>query len=114
MRLPNASLARVDKRKILDYLLRSEHPDGASKARFFARFGFTASGWRLLADALAAHGQRNEVVKVVETPYGTRYIVDGELEVPDGRHPMVRTVWVLDRGAESVRLITAHPLGDQS
>jgi hypothetical protein len=30
--------------------------------------------------------------------------------VPDGRAPMVRTVWTIDEGQTLPRLITAYPL----
>lgn len=42
MNLPNAKDARVDRVKIVGYLLNREHPDGSGKAAFFERFGFTA------------------------------------------------------------------------
>jgi len=45
MKLPHAEDARVDQEKILRYLLSREHPDGAAKAAFFLRFGFTAADW---------------------------------------------------------------------
>ena len=46
----------------------------------------------------------------VDSAYGTRYAVDGPLETPDGRNPLVRTVWIVDKGSARPRLITAHPL----
>ena len=51
----------------------------------------------------------HEVAHVVETPYGPRYHVDGELETPDGRNPWVRTVWQIDLGSDYPRFLTAHP-----
>jgi len=35
MRLPNAHFAVVDREKITEYLLNSEHPDNGGKAAFF-------------------------------------------------------------------------------
>jgi hypothetical protein len=46
----------------------------------------------------------------VETAYGLRYTVDGPMRAPDGRAPRVRTVWIVEPGDISARLITAHPL----
>src|SRR5438105_1031119 len=40
MKLPNAELAVVEQKKIVDYLLNSTHPLGASKARFSANSDF--------------------------------------------------------------------------
>jgi hypothetical protein len=100
----------VDRRKIEDYLLCRSHPDGWGKADFFERFGFTVERWKILAEALRRHGQAYNVTNKVESAFGVRYSVDGLLETPDGRNPMVRTVWIIERGAVIPRLITAHPL----
>lgn len=43
MKLPNAHLAFVEPEKITDYLLNATHRYGASKAQFFAGFGFEAA-----------------------------------------------------------------------
>ena len=110
MKLPNAHVAVVEREKITEYLLSETHRYGASKARFFASFGFRRSGWGLLAQALREHGQQHEVNTAMETGFGPRYEVDGELNAPDGRKPRVRTVWQLDRGEVAPRLITAYPL----
>ena len=40
MRLPNASVAHVERSKILEYLLNEDHREGGSKAHFFRQFGF--------------------------------------------------------------------------
>ena len=110
MRLPDAEHLRVDREKIVDYLLSASHPDGQTKAKFFRRFGFQQDQWRVLAEALRKQGMSHPIVKAVESPHGTRYSVDGPIESPDGRQPQIRTVWILEVGARSPRLITAHPL----
>ncbi|HEU0011300.1 MAG TPA: hypothetical protein VFT34_15890 [Verrucomicrobiae bacterium] len=97
-------------RKIADYLLNSAHRFGASKARFFAQFGFRLEAWELLAEALREQGQRHDVSRTRETGFGPRYEVEGELAAPDGRRPRVRTVWQVDQGEIAPRLITAYPL----
>ena len=110
MQLPHAQRAIVDKRKIVDYLLNSAHPDGAGKAEFFTRFGFAPERWAVFAEALKRHGQSGSVTNTVESPYGTRYIIDGPLERPSGRWPAIRTVWMIESKTLPPRLITAHPL----
>ena len=109
MRLPNASRARVDHTKVANYLLSMIHPDGRSKADFFTSFGFHLDEWQVLARSLVRHGENNLVVSVVESNWGKRYSAEGELETPDGRKPNVRTVWIVERGDEMPRLITAYP-----
>lgn len=110
MMLPNAQLAKVEREKLVDYLLNPAHPHGASKARFFADFGFQADDWETLANALRAHCQHHEIAKVKETGFGPRYEVDRELDAADGRRPRVRTVWQVDHGEIAPRLLTAYPL----
>lgn len=110
MKLPNAKLAVVEQAKVVDYLLNPAHRFGASKARFFGRFGFQPETWEVLAVALRDHGEQNEVTKVKQTGFGPRYEVEGELAAPDGRRPRVLTVWQFDEGQVAPRLITAHPL----
>ena len=109
MKLPNAHRARIDRQKITDYLLSSTNPRGRAKADFFQRFGFRIDRWEELADALNRQAVSHEVTRVVETPFGPRYHVDGPIGSPDGRNPRVRTVWQVDRGSDFPRLITAYP-----
>jgi hypothetical protein len=77
LKLPDSEPLRVDREKVVQYLLNHEHPDGRGKALYFERFGFKASEWETLATALRAHGRTHEVVSVVESRFGTRYIVEG-------------------------------------
>ena len=110
MKLPNADKLVIEREKILDYLLNPTHRYGASKARFFDRFGFEPEHWQRLAEALRIHGQTHEVKRVRETGFGPRFEVEGKLNAPDGRSPRVRSVWQQDHGAVAPRLITAYPL----
>ena len=110
MKLPNAENVLVEREKIADYLLNLSHRYGASKARFFMEFGFRVEAWESLVEALREHGQQKEVRRVRQTPFGPRYEVEGELNTPDGRRPLIRTVWQLDQGQIAPRLITAYPL----
>ena len=110
MKPPHAAKARVERKKIVEYLLSSSHPDGSAKARFFVRFGFTAEEWKIFAQALRRHGKAHDVSSSIESRHGRRYSVDGWLETPDGRNPKVRTVWVLAKRSKSPRLVPAYPI----
>ena len=109
MKLPNAAHARVDRKKIIEYLLCATHPDGKSKAEFFGRFGFRVQEWKILAGSLLEHARSHSVVNAVDSTFGTRYTIDGPLDAPDGRKPRVRSVWIVEKGSTTPRLITAHP-----
>jgi len=108
--LPNAGKALVEHRKIADYLLAFDHPEGAGKAGFFTHFGFTAVHWQVLAAALVAHAARHPVSSKSESNYGVKFRIDGPMLCPDGRSPSIRAVWIIDAGADMPRLVTAHPL----
>jgi hypothetical protein len=109
MKLPNADRAEVRREKLVDYLLSRAHPDGAGKAAFFERFGFSTAAWQVLRDALLEHAREHEVVETGTSDFGTRYTVEGPIRSPDGRDPRVRSVWFIDVGAPDPRLLTAYP-----
>lgn len=112
--LPEAQRAVVDERKITRYLLSPEHPTGRFKAQFFVAFGFRLDAW----EALRQHAQENDVAQTIATDFGTKYIVDGPPETPDGRRPRLRTVWFVGGGeawfvggGEALpRFVTAYPI----
>jgi hypothetical protein len=110
LKLPNHQAAVVPAAKVTDYLLSHTHPDGRGKAKFFESFGFSADDWQTLAEALQRHGTAHEVTKIEPTPFGIRYVIEGMLETPDERVPLVRTVWFVDQEGDSPRFITAYPL----
>ena len=113
MKLPNADAAVVERAKIDGYLLDVAHRYGASKARFFTHFGFRLEAWEQLAQALLEHGQKHELKRTRKTGFGPRYEVEGKLNCPNGRRPLVRSVWQMDEGEIAPRLITAYPLEDE-
>lgn len=107
MELPFLERLRVDEAKIIGYLL--SQANGHGKAVFFSGFGFRVENWQELADAIKAQAGDNPVAAAVDSLYGIRYSVDGELQTPSGRRPRIRTVWILESGSEEPRFITAHP-----
>jgi hypothetical protein len=100
MRLPNAENAVVELGKITEYLLNEEHEDGRGKALFLLSFGFLPQSPERLVDALLGLVRTHEVSSLQPSPHGTKYIVDGRLQAPDGRQPVVRTVWMFDHGRD--------------
>jgi hypothetical protein len=110
MKLPEHEQAVVSERKITGYLLSLSHRDGRSKAAFFMRFGFTLNDWPVLAAALRRHAAEHEVAATETTAFGTNYVVEGPLLVPDGRSPHVRVVWFIATDERIPTLATAYPL----
>ena len=64
-----------------------------------------------LADSLRAVAQTGEVVENLESAHGEKYVVDGLVssQTEKGHPRIVRTVWIIDRGSEAPRLVTAYP-----
>ena len=109
MDLPRADSSVVPQTKIVGYLLSPTHLRGRHKAAYFTSFGFSVNDWQVLQSALLAHAQRHEVESAQRTPFGMRYTIRGALDAPDGRAPMVRTVWFVDEGQAVPRFVTAYP-----
>jgi len=110
MKLPNADRAIVAQHKVTGYLLAEDHPIGRAKAAFFMAFGFRVQVWHELAEALLQHAIDYDVAQIEVSVYGRRYIIEGALHVPDGRSPLVRTVWFIEDGDDVPKFVTAYPL----
>jgi hypothetical protein len=109
VKLPNGHLAVVEQEKIVEHLLNPAHPDNGGKAAFFVEHGFRQGSWRVLAAAFRGLAVTAEVTAQTTSPHGVKYLVDGRLETPSGKTPVVRTVWIVDRGLDTPRLVTAYP-----
>lgn len=110
MKLPNLENAVVPLEKLTGYLLSTTHRDGRHKAAFFIRFGFATENWQLLERALRQHAATHNVAREEQSPFGIRYVIEGPIEAPDGRRPMLRTVWFIDTGEDIPRFVTAYPM----
>ena len=110
MKIPNAQHAIVDIRKVRDYCLNPQHNSGKHKARRFA----TALGMGP-DDAEALRKVLLQAVKTCharlgqEDVYGQRYTIDFVCEW-QGRQATIRSGWIIDRGSDIPRLVTAYPL----
>lgn len=98
----------IERRKIVDYLLNISHPDGFSKARLFIQYGFHPERWEDFAKSIIAHAQIAEVVFQLETPFGKKIILQGNLETPSKKKLMIKSIWIL--ALESPILVTLYPI----
>jgi hypothetical protein len=98
--------ARVDRKKIVDYLLGSSSMAAAAKARLFGGMGFTAESWQQFADALR-HQAAGGDVDSKTSAWGTKYVAVGPIDAPNGKRYKIATVWIDD--GTGVRLVTAYP-----
>ncbi len=107
--LPNYGQAVVPVEKIRDYLLNEAHADGGPKAVFFKRFGFRSDAWQTLAKALLHIAHTGQVSRVQETIFCTKFLIKATLETPDGRNPIIETIWKINHGEEIPNFVTAYP-----
>lgn len=109
VKLPNAECARVERRKLVDYLLNLSSPQGRGKARFFLARGFTPEEWQEMRQAFLRHALENDVSSTRLTEHGVNYSIEGEMATPDGRVSLVRSVWKIRFEEDFPRLISAYP-----
>ena len=112
MKLPDADQIKIERGKIVDYLLNAAHPDNGGKAKFFERLGFRQNRWEALAKALKASAMEPETTRIEESPHGRKYVIVGRLESLEGKFYRVQTIWIMDNGSESARLVTAYPYNE--
>jgi hypothetical protein len=41
--------------------------------------------------------------------WGTKYVIVGQIESPVGKPVTVKTIWIVDKGLDVARLVTAYP-----
>lgn len=109
MQLPHRKRAVVAPEKLTHYLLSPSHPVGQSKAKFFRLQGFTEENWVLLQTGLLTLARTGEVAETETTLHGTKYVLIGAVPTPAGGTVLLRTVWIIDRGQNVPRFVTAYP-----
>lgn len=113
MKLPNASKAIIDVRKLVDYALDFDNPRGRHKARVFkAVFGLTRENADALRQLVLRAVAFTECVEGELDFYGQRYSVDCRIEF-GGSVGTVRTGWIVRRDEEFPRLTTAFVLKEK-
>jgi hypothetical protein len=109
VKLPRGNNSVVPLRKLTDYLLSESHPVGKSKAVFFRQIGFDGTNVRLLEASFLKIAAHENIVEVTSSPHGTKYVVDGDIELPQGGTAAVRTIWIIESEVGGPRFVTAYP-----
>ncbi len=109
LKLPNAERAVVEHEKVADYLLNASHPDNGGKAAFFEELGFRRAEWQILGKALRELARQAEVAQTTASPHGQKYVIVGQIKSPIGKAADVQTIWIVDKGWDVARLVTAYP-----
>ena len=53
--------------------------------------------------------ENDPITKTVASAHGTKYIIESRIGSLRGKAPLVRTVWIIDKGLDLPRLVTAYP-----
>lgn len=110
MQLPNCANATIDIRKLRDYALNPNHPEGRHKARvFLSALGLTAPDCEWLAVAILGNIANADAVETEHTDWGATYKAD--LQVWRGnRCARIRTGWRCQGG--TAKLTTCFIVGE--
>lgn len=107
-KLPNSEKAVVEYDKLTKYLLSLDHPGGKGKANFLMQHGFRPTEWEVLRTSLLNHGATQPVVQVEKSDYGAKYVLECSVASQDQRNPCIRSIWIVEAGQSSPRLVTAY------
>lgn len=110
MKLPNGSKAIISRDKLTDYVLSETHATGKFKAKFFRKLGFNETNIRLFEKALRKIAKSQEVIDIISSEYGTKYIIDGEIDTPGKKVVKVKTIWIIEKGQINPRFVTVYPV----
>ncbi len=113
MKLPNGEQASVPQEKLSDYLLSPTHPVGRSKAVYFRSLGYDDTNTPQFIEALLGIAKGNDVRDTIQTEYGIKYTVLGELTTPTKQTAQIITVWIVDKGQTAPRFVTAYPFDEE-
>jgi hypothetical protein len=108
MKLPNADLALIPAEKLCDYLLSSTHPVGKFKAVFFRSLGYTSGHWQRLESDIRSILE-NDAEFGERTDFGQKFEVRGRITGPAGKTAWVVTAWIILKGENIPRFVTAFP-----
>ncbi len=84
---------------------------GRLKARFFKGLGFESTNAPEVRAAFLALAAAGEVSGTTQTPFGTKYTVDGYVQGPVAA-AQIRTVWIIEREGSRPRFVTARPVDE--
>ena len=110
MKLPNSQNAFVPTEKLANYLLSENHPVGRPKALFLKNVGYDDGDTEILAQDLLTIAHEEDVSDAESSEFGTKYIIEGMIQTPNGATVTMRTVWIIEINSAEPRLVTAYPV----
>jgi hypothetical protein len=98
----------VPRSKIEEYLLSFGHPVGGAKARYLMARGYDPDMPEVLEKDLKAIAETGRIKSTEATDWGTKYLVVGSVQAPDGAPLEFATIWIR-LGEDAPVLVTAYP-----
>ena len=111
MKILNAEKAIIEADKLRNYILSPTHPTGRFKAAFFRELGYSVENWGVFEQHLREQILPLNAVKIEKSEYGQKFVIEGPMTGLTGKTVQVVTVWVILKGENSPRFITAYPGG---
>ncbi len=108
MRLPGASVAVIERRKLEEYCLSFDHPRGRHKARVFhSALGITAESAAEFELRIREALEVEPCTEGQKDRFGRRYTMDFRWE-REGRSAVIRTTWIVRTGEDFPRLTSCY------
>lgn len=100
----------IDSRKLTEYALNLNNPQGKDKAIMFQRhLGFTRDNYELLLEQIETKTLDAEATLQKTDVHGQRYQVDLEIKgIEPKRTEIVRTGWIVEQNRDVARLVTLY------
>ena len=114
MPIPNAHKATIPPEKLSDYLLNPFHPVGGPKASWFLMLGYQTEVPEVLAADLLTIVLGSDDFDSLQDVFGVKYVVRGFLRTPSGRLAPLQSIWMVEKGSDVPRLVSAYPARSQS
>ena len=83
---------------------------GKSKAKLFRLAGYNELTANLLKEGLLSIAHNEDIAETQSSEHGVKYVVEGVLKTPAGGTLKMRTIWIMDRGQDRPRFVTAYPV----
>ncbi|MEH2011121.1 DUF6883 domain-containing protein [Nostoc sp.] len=110
MKLPNFELAFIDRNKLCNYTLNSQHERGKHKARLFAAIlDLDSNDAEILQLLIEDAIQNYQAIPSLLDEYGQRYIVDFPI-TRNQNTANIRTTWIVRPTEDFPRLVSCYIL----
>ena len=96
----------IEKRKILEYLLKPLNK--ADKSKFLNQLGYYPENWQELQKDIISQFQDIAAEIYEESDYGILYKIEGNLVTPK-HEASLTSIWILQNETNYLRLVTLFP-----